>query len=306
MKYLARRLFQAALVLIGASILSFIILRLIPGDPALLMLRENASAEEIAVTRMAMGLDKPILIQYFEFMKNMARFDFGVSLRRGMPVTRLIFEHLYATVTLGITALALALFISIPLGVFAAVKRNTTFDYFVSVITLTGQSVPSFWLGLMFILIFSVNLKILPTSGFGNARHLILPAVTLAIYHLALNTRLMRSSVLDVIQEDYVRTAKAKGLSESKILFKHVFRNAIIPNITMIGLDLGHLLGGAIITESLFSWPGVGFLTVQAILFRDYPVVQGLVFMSAIFFVVINLVVDILIAIIDPRIDLYS
>ncbi len=304
--FLRRRMIQAVIVLIGASMLAFIVLRLIPGDPALLMLRENASQEEIDATRAAMGLDRPVVVQYIDFMKKMAVGDFGVSLRRGVPVSRLIREHLPATVLLAFSALGIALVISIPLGLVAGIRHNSAFDYATSVVTLLGQSMPSFWLGMMLILVFSVNLRLLPTSGTGSLKHLILPSVTLAVYHLALTTRLMRSSVLEVAREDYVRTARAKGLGESKVLYNHIFRNAVIPTITMVGLDLGNLLGGAIITESLFSWPGIGFLTVQAITFRDYPVVQGLVFLSAVTFVVINLLVDILLSLVDPRIDITS
>ncbi len=304
--FLVRRLIQGLIVLLGASVICFIVLRLVPGDPALLMLPENATPAQIEAARQAMGIDRPIWQQYLTFMRQMFTGDFGVSLRRGIPVVRLIGEHLPATAVLAFSATALAVTIAIPLGLLAGVRHNSLFDYVTSVVVLLGQSVPSFWFGMILILLLAVVLKILPTSGFGTWRHLVLPSLTLAAYQLALTARLMRSSTLDVLREDYVRTARAKGLSEAVVLFKHVFRNAVIPTITVIGLDVGQLLGGAIVTETLFSWPGLGFLTVQSVVFRDYPVVQGLVFLSAVVFVIINLAIDIVYALIDPRITVES
>ncbi len=301
-RFLLRRTLQALIVLAGASIISFVILRMIPGDPAVLMLPESATPQEVQALRSSMGLDRPVWVQYGTYMKQMVVGNFGVSLSRGVPVGKLLVQHLPNTALLAVTAEVIALVISVPLGLMAGARQNSLFDYTTSVITLLGQSVPTFWLGMMLILVFAVILHVVPTSGFGTWKHLILPSVTLAVYNLALTARLMRSSTLDAYNNDYVRTARAKGLSESTVLFKHVFRNAVIPTITMVGLDFGSLLGGAIITETLFSWPGLGFLTVQSIFFRDYPVVQGLVFLSAVTFVVINLIVDVLYAVVDPRI----
>ncbi|MED4018525.1 ABC transporter permease [Sutcliffiella cohnii] len=301
-KFILKRLLQAVIVLIGASAIAFILLRVIPGDPALLMLPENATPAEREAMRESMGLNLPIWLQYLHYVKQMLLFDFGDSLSRGLPSMQLIFNHLPATGILVFWAMILAIGIAIPLGMLAAVKKNSLSDYAVSVLALLGQSVPSYWLGMMLILLLSVQMKILPTSGYGSWSHIILPAFTLAVYQLALIARLMRSSTLDVLTNDYVRTARAKGLPERIVIFKHVFKNALIPTVTMIGLQTGQLLGGAIITEYIFSWPGIGFLTVQSISVRDYPMIQSLVIISALVFVVINLLVDILYAIIDRRI----
>lgn len=293
---------QAVIVLIGASAIAFVLLRIIPGDPASLMLSENATEEEIQQMRKQMGLNLPIWEQYINYIKDIVVLDFGNSINRGLPSMQLILEHLPATALLVFWAMVIAIVIAIPLGMYAAVKKNSLSDYIVSVLALIGQSVPSYWLGMMLILFIAVNLNLLPTSGYGSWSHIIMPAFTLAIYQLALIARLMRSSTLEVLNHDYIRTARAKGLPEIVVIFKHVFKNALIPTITMIGLQTGQLLGGAIITEFIFSWPGIGFLTVQSIQAQDYPMIQSLVIISAIVFVVINLLVDIAYAVIDRRI----
>lgn len=293
---------QAVIVLIGASAIAFVLLRIIPGDPASLMLSENATEEEIQQMREQMGLNLPIWEQYINYIKDIVVLDFGNSINRGLPSMQLILEHLPATALLVFWAMVIAIVIAIPLGMYAAVKKNSLSDYIVSVLALIGQSVPSYWLGMMLILFIAVNLNLLPTSGYGSWSHIIMPAFTLAIYQLALIARLMRSSTLEVLNHDYIRTARAKGLPEIVVIFKHVFKNALIPTITMIGLQTGQLLGGAIITEFIFSWPGIGFLTVQSIQAQDYPMIQSLVIISAIVFVVINLLVDIAYAVIDRRI----
>lgn len=293
---------QAVIVLIGASAIAFVLLRIIPGDPASLMLLENATEEEIQQMREQMGLNLPIWEQYINYIKDIVVLDFGNSINRGLPSMQLILEHLPATALLVFWAMVIAIVIAIPLGMYAAVKKNSLSDYIVSVLALIGQSVPSYWLGMMLILFIAVNLNLLPTSGYGSWSHIIMPAFTLAIYQLALIARLMRSSTLEVLNHDYIRTARAKGLPEIVVIFKHVFKNALIPTITMIGLQTGQLLGGAIITEFIFSWPGIGFLTVQSIQAQDYPMIQSLVIISAIVFVVINLLVDIAYAVIDRRI----
>ena len=301
-KFIVKRLMQSVIVLVGASAIAFILLRIIPGDPAMLMLSENATEEEINQMREQMGLNLPIWKQYIDYVKQMIVFDFGNSISRGLPSMQLILNHLPATLLLVFWAMVIAIIIAIPLGMFAAVKKNSFSDYVVSILALLGQSVPSYWLGMMLILFLAVNLGILPTSGYGSWSNMILPAFTLAIYQLALIARLMRSSTLDVLNLDYVRTARAKGIPEFVVIFKHVFKNALIPTITMIGLQTGQLLGGAIITEFIFSWPGLGFLTVQSIQAQDYPMIQSLVIVSAVVFVVINLLVDIFYAIVDRRI----
>ncbi|PLR81245.1 ABC transporter permease [Bacillus canaveralius] len=301
-RFLLNRFFQAMIVLVGASGIAFFILRVIPGDPATLMLPENATEEEVNQMRESMGLNLPLWTQYIVYFKQMLVLDFGDSLNRGLPSMQLIVDHLPATAILVFWAMVIAIVIAIPLGMLAAVKKNSLSDYAVSILAMLGQSVPSYWLGMMLILLVAVRWDLLPTSGFGSWSHLVLPAFTLAVYQLALIARLMRSSMLDVMHNDYVRTARAKGLPERIVLFKHVFKNALIPTITMIGLQTGQLLGGAIITEYIFSWPGLGFLTVQSIQFRDYPMIQSLVIISALVFVIINLIVDILYAVIDRRI----
>ncbi|GFZ84640.1 glutathione ABC transporter permease [Compostibacillus humi] len=267
-----------------------------------MMLSENATEEEIQQMREQMGLNLPIWEQYINYIKDIVVLDFGNSINRGLPSMQLILEHLPATALLVFWAMVIAIVIAIPLGMYAAVKKNSLSDYIVSVLALIGQSVPSYWLGMMLILFIAVNLNLLPTSGYGSWSHIIMPAFTLAIYQLALIARLMRSSTLEVLNHDYIRTARAKGLPEIVVIFKHVFKNALIPTITMIGLQTGQLLGGAIITEFIFSWPGIGFLTVQSIQAQDYPMIQSLVIISAIVFVVINLLVDIAYAVIDRRI----
>ncbi|MBO1003175.1 ABC transporter permease [Pseudogracilibacillus auburnensis] len=301
-KFIVKRLLQSVIVLVGASAIAFILLRIIPGDPVMLMLSENATDEEINQMREQMGLNLPIWQQYIDYVKQMIVFDFGHSISRGLPSMQLILNHLPATLLLVFWAMVIAIVIAIPLGMFAAVKKNSFSDYIVSILALLGQSVPSYWLGMMLILLLAVHFGILPTSGYGHWSHIILPAFTLAIYQLALIARLMRSSTLDVLNLDYVRTARAKGLPEIVVIFKHVFKNALIPTITMIGLQTGQLLGGAIITEFIFSWPGLGFLTVQSIQAQDYPMIQSLVIVSAIVFIVINLLVDIIYAVVDRRI----
>jgi ABC-type dipeptide/oligopeptide/nickel transport system permease component len=301
-RFILRRLFQSLIVLIGASAIAFFILRVVPGDPASLMLPENATKEELHQMREAMGLNLPIWTQYIVYFKQMIVMDFGNSLNRGVPSMQLIMENLPATAILVFWAMVIAIVIAIPLGILAAVKKNSFSDYAVSILAMLGQSVPSYWLGMMLILLVAVKWHLLPTTGYGNWYNLILPAFTLSVYQLALIARLMRSSMLDVLPNDYVRTARAKGLPETIVIFKHVFKNALIPTLTMIALQTGQLLGGAIITEYIFSWPGLGFLTIQSIQFRDYPMIQSLVIVSALVFVIINFIVDILYAVIDRRI----
>ncbi|GGA91241.1 ABC transporter permease [Ornithinibacillus halotolerans] len=301
-RFIVRRVLQAFIVLIGASAIAFVLLRIIPGDPASMMLSENATEAEIEQMREEMGLNEPIILQYLEYIKQMLTFDFGDSISRGLPSMELILSHLPATMYLVFWAMIIAIVIGIPLGLIAASRKNTFIDSVVSVLALLGQSVPSYWLGMMLILFIAVQLNLLPTSGYGTGAHVILPAFTLAVYQLALIARLMRSSTLDVLSNDYIRTAHAKGLPGRIVMFKHVLKNSLIPTITMIGLQTGQLLGGAIITEFIFSWPGLGFLTVQSIQFRDYPMIQSLIIIAAIVFVLINLIIDILYVIIDRRI----
>ena len=296
-----RRVWQAVLVLFGVSVVVFMILHL-TGDPAALLLPPDATAEDVARFRKAMGFDDPWIVQYGRFLKGALQGNFGESLRHGEPAMPLVLERLPATFQLAGAGLLLALCLAIPAGIVSAVKRNTVVDYVSTVVALLGQAMPTFWLGIMLILVFSVRLNWLPSSGRGDLQHLILPAVTLGLFTTARITRLTRSGMLEVLGQDYIRTARAKGVSERPVVWKHALKNASIPIVTIIGIELGTLLGGSVITETIFAWPGVGRLSVQAIFNRDYPVVQAAVFILASTFVILNFVVDLAYTWLDPRI----
>lgn len=318
-RYLARRLWQSLLVLFGISIIIFIILHL-TGDPAVLLMPPDATKEDIDNFRKLMGFNDPLFLrwppwqyveppwrfvadtQYGRFFLGMVRGDFGMSFRHQQPALGLVLERMPATIRLTLTAMAIAVSVAIPVGILSAVRRNSMLDHGGMLLALLGQSMPVYWLGIMFILLFAVKLNLLPAFGAGSWKHLILPAVTLGAFSMARIARLTRSGMLEVLGQEYVRTARAKGLSEFWVIIKHGLKNAAIPIITVIGLDLGTLLGGAVITETIFAWPGVGRLAVQAISYRDYPVVQAAVFTLATVFIVINFLVDILYAWVDPRV----
>jgi peptide/nickel transport system permease protein len=300
---LARRLLQSLVVLLGVSFVVFFILHL-TGDPALVLLPPETSPEDVRRFREAMGFNDPFLVQYWHFLSGAVRGDFGQSVRHGEPAFGLVVERLPATFELAGAGLALALVLAIPAGIVSAVRRNTVLDYVSTVIALLGQSMPTFWLGIMLILLFSVQLQLLPSSGRGTLEHLVLPAVTLGLFTTARITRLTRSGMLEVLNQDYIRTARAKGVSNPPIVWKHALKNAAIPIVTIVGIELGTLLGGSVITETIFAWPGVGRLSVQAIYNRDYPVVQAAVFLLATTFVVVNLLVDLVYTYLDPRIRL--
>ncbi len=299
--YLLRRLAQSLIVLLGISAVVFVILHL-TGDPTLLMLPPDATAEEIARFRRAMGFDDPLYVQYWRFLKGAVQGNFGNSLRHDEPALALVWQRMPATIELTAVALGVALALAIPAGIVSAAFRNTAIDYVSTVVALVGQAMPTFWLGIMLILIFSVGLQLLPSSGRGGVANLILPALTLGFFTTARIMRLTRSGMLEVLGQDYVRTARAKGVGEPRVVWKHALKNAAIPVVTIVGLELGTLLGGAVITETIFAWPGVGRLSVQAIYNRDYPVVQAAVFLLASIFVLVNLIVDILYTYLDPRI----
>jgi peptide/nickel transport system permease protein len=301
--YLLRRLAQSVLVLLGVSFVVFFILYL-TGDPALVLLPPDATAEDVREFRARMGFNDPFIVQYGRFLGGALRGDFGQSVRHGEPAFGLVLERLPATFELSGAALLVALLLAIPAGVVSAVRRNTATDYVATVVALLGQSMPTFWLGIMLILIFSVQFNVLPSSGRGGLEHLVLPAVTLGLFTTARITRLTRSGMLEVLNQDYIRTARAKGVSGQPVVWKHAFKNAAIPIVTIVGIELGTLLGGSVITETIFAWPGVGRLSVQAIYNRDYPVVQAAVFLLASTFVLVNLVVDLLYTYLDPRIRL--
>jgi peptide/nickel transport system permease protein len=301
--FLLRRLWQSLVVLLGVSFVVFLILHL-TGDPALVLLSPEATAEDVRRFREAMGFNDPFLVQYWRFLTGALRGDFGQSVRHGEPAFGLVVERLPATFELAGAALLLALVLSIPVGIVSAVHRNTVLDYVSTVVALLGQSMPTFWLGIMLILLLSVQLQWLPSSGRGGWEHLILPAVTLGLFTTARITRLTRSGMLEVLNQDYIRTARAKGVSNPPVVWKHALKNAAIPIVTIVGIELGTLLGGSVITETIFAWPGVGRLSVQAINNRDYPVVQASVFLLATTFVVVNLLVDVVYTYLDPRIRL--
>ena len=301
--FLLRRLWQSLVVLLGVSFVVFLILHL-TGDPALVLLSPEATAEDVRRFRDAMGFNDPFIVQYWRFLTGALHGDFGQSVRHGEPAFGLVLERLPATFELAGAALLLALVLSIPAGIVSAVRRNTVVDYVSTVIALLGQSMPTFWLGIMLILLLSVQLQWLPSSGRGGWEHLVLPAVTLGLFTTARITRLTRSGMLEVLNQDYIRTARAKGVSNPPVVWKHALKNAAIPIVTIVGIELGTLLGGSIITETIFAWPGVGRLSVQAIYNRDYPIVQASVFLLATTFVVVNLLVDVVYTYLDPRIRL--
>ncbi|MBI1958822.1 MAG: ABC transporter permease [Candidatus Rokubacteria bacterium] len=300
--YLAWRSLHSLLLLWLVTVVVFGLLHLTPGDPASLMLGEQATPEQIRDLRHALGLDEPLVTQYAWFLAHAVRGDFGASIRAQRPALEVVLERLPATLLLTAGAFIFALCVGLPIGVISAVKRLSLWDHGSMALALMGQSMPVFWLGLMLIVVFSVHLRWLPVSGAGGPEHLVLPAVTLGTFLIGLIIRLTRSSMLDVLGQDYVRTARAKGLAERAVIVRHALRNALIPVVTLLGLQLGMLLGGAVITETVFAWPGVGMVTVTAIYQHDYPVVQCAVFISAVLVVSINWAVDVLYHVLDPRI----
>jgi len=300
--YVVRRLWQSALTLVGVSVLVFVILRVVPGDPAKMLLPEGAPQSAIEELNRQLGLQEPLYVQYGLFVQSVFRGDFGQSFQYRAPALQVVTERLMATVQLALAAMLITVGVGVSLGIVAAVRRGTGYDYASTVLAVLGQSLPNFWLGIMLILLFGVALRWLPTSGFESWRHLILPAVTLAAFPMALVARLTRSSMLEILGRDFIRTGRAKGLAERAVILRHALRNAAVPLLTVLGLQIGTLLGGAVITESVFAWPGMGKLIVDAIFFRDFPVVQTVLILSATVFVAINLIVDLLYTVIDPRI----
>lgn len=300
--YLLQRLAYSVFVLWGALTVIFVAVRVVPGDPAQMMIGTYASAEEVAQLRQRLGLDEPLLVQYGRYLVKAVKLDFGDSLRLGQPAIAAVAQRVPATALLALTAMALALIVSLPLGIIAALYRHSLLDRAVSVLSLIGQSVPNFWLGIMFILIFARWLQWLPSGGIGDWRHLILPSLSLALLLIGILTRLVRSGLLEVLGEDFVRTAYGKGLAPRVVVVRHALPNALIPVVTVAGLQLGHLLAGAVITETVFAWPGVGRLLVDAISNRDYPVVQVAVLFITAGFILVNLLVDLSYAYLDPRI----
>lgn len=332
-KYIAKRLLSLLPVLLGITLLVFCFLHLIPGDPAIVLLGERATPEQIEALRQQLGLNQPLPLQYLVFLANLARFNFGTSIISGIPIADEIGDRWPATFELSVAAMLVALILGIPAGVFAAVRKNSWLDNLMMSGSLIGVSLPVYWLGLLLIYLFAVNLQWLPPSGrlsvdagftfqpitgfyvldallqvniavlLDVLAHLILPALTLGTIPLAILARITRSAMLEVLSQDYIRTARSKGLPEYLVIFQHALKNAFLPVSTTIGLQFGSLLGGAILTETIFSWPGIGSWIYEGILARDYPVVQGGVVFVSIAFVLINLLVDVFYVFLDPRIQ---
>jgi peptide/nickel transport system permease protein len=302
LSFLARRLVLTLVVLLGVATLVFSLIHLVPGDPAQAMLGEGAAPEDIAQLRARLGLDRPLIEQYAAYMRGLAQGDLGVSLRTQQPVTQQIAERVPATAELAGAAMLVAVALALPLGVIAAVWRGTWVDQSAMALALAGISVPGFWLGPLLALVFAVELGWLPVSGRGTAAHLVLPAVTLGAALAAILARMTRASVLEELREQYVVAARARGASRARAVLVHALRNSLIPVVTILGLQLGAVLTGSIITETIFSWPGVGRLLIQSINFRDYPMVQGCILLIAVTYVAVNLLTDLAYGLADPRI----
>jgi peptide/nickel transport system permease protein len=301
LKFLLKRLLEIIPVLL---IISFIVFTLVfvAGDPVALMLPEDASQEDIENLREALGLNEPFIVQYGTYMLNLVQGDFGDSFRYNTAALPLVLERLPATLELAFASLLIAVMIAIPFGIWSATKRNTVFDLFITGTSVVAKAMPNFWLGIMLILLFSVTLGMLPVSGYGTWQHLILPAITLGTGIGAEMTRLVRSSMVEILNQDYVRTAKSKGIHKFLVVYKHAFRNSLLPVVTITALQVSTLVGGALITETVFSWPGLGQLLIQAVNTRDMAIVQASVFVIAILVIITNLFADILYRVLDPRI----
>lgn len=302
-RFLAARLLQTIIVLLAVAAI-VVLLRSASGDPAAMLLPPDATPADIAGLNAQLGFDQPLWIQFWRFVVQIVHGQFGFSWRLQEPVIDLLFERVPATALLAVSALAVSLVIAVPLGVLSATRRDTPFDSLTMIVALIGQSIPVYWLGLMLILVFAVGLRLVPTSGADTWSSLILPAVSLGLGLSGRNARLVRSSMLEQLGEEYARSARARGLSEWAVIGKHVLKNALLPIVTVVGLELGGLLGGAVITETVFEWPGMGLLAYQALAGRDYPVVQAAILVGALVFVVVNLLVDLVYMLLDPRIAL--
>jgi ABC-type dipeptide/oligopeptide/nickel transport system permease component len=302
LRYLLRRLLLTIPVLLGVATLVFALIHLVPGDPAQSMLGEGASPQEVTALRHSLGLDRPLLSQYAAFLSGVARGDLGTSFRYGTPVAREIGARLYRTAQLAVAAMAVAICIAIPLGILAAVFRGTAVDYAAMTFALAGISMPNFWLGPLLAILFAVKLGWLPVAGTGSVGHLVLPAITLGAALAAILARMTRASLLEELRELYLTAARARGLSRTRAILVHAFRNSLIPIVTIVGLQFGAVLTGTIITETIFAWPGVGRLLIQSINFRDYPLVQGCILFISFTYVLVNLLTDLTYGFLDPRI----
>jgi peptide/nickel transport system permease protein len=312
--FLTRRLLLMIPVALLVSFVTFMIIHLIPGDPAQVLLGESATPQTVAALRHQLGLDKPLMVQYFLWLGQAFHGNLGQSLQLSQPVMQAILQRLPVTAELGLVALIISVGLAIPLGVLAAGRRNTPLDWLINMLSLIGTAIPNFVLGLLLMLFLAVIVRAFPPGGYvpftedplGNLRDLFLPAITLATGAVAGNMRQVRASMIEVLGQDYIRTARAKGLGRGRIYFVHALRNALLPLLTIVGLQAGAIIGGAVIIETIFLWPGVGMLAVQSILSKDYPVVQGIVLLSALSYMIVNLLVDVGYGLLDPRISLSS
>ncbi|MCD5324172.1 MULTISPECIES: nickel ABC transporter permease [Pontibacillus] len=302
--FIIRRLMQMIPVVLGVILVVFLIMQMVPGDPAVLLAGESASKEQVAQLREQLGLNKPLLIQYVDYVKDVATGDLGTSVRSGRPVAEEIFTRLPVTVELAFWSILVTTVLGLIAGIISATKQYSISDVSIMVVALLGVSLPNFWLGLMLILAFAVNFQIFPVSGWGSFMHVVLPAITLGTAGAAIVARMTRSSMLEVISQDYIRTAKAKGVKETYIVYKHALKNALIPVITVVGLQFGALLGGTVLTETVFAINGLGRLIIDAIRMRDLPVVQGSILVVSIIFVIVNMFVDIAYRLLNKRVDL--
>jgi len=302
LQYVVKRLLSTIPVLLGISLLLFFMLRMLPGDPAQVMAGQMASPEDIKLIHHQLGLDRPIIVQYGLFLSRLVRFDLGRSARTQNPVIEEVWARLPNTVVLAVAAITLACLFGIPAGIISATRPYTWIDYLFTSMALFGISMPVFWLGLMLVVIFSVILHWLPAGGTGSWKHIVLPSFTLAAFVVAFITRMTRASMIEALSQDYTTTARSKGLKEGVVIVKHALKNALIPIITVVGLQFGLLLGGAVLTETVFAWPGLGRLIVDSILARDYPVIQGTILIFGLLYIMVNLVVDLMYAYVDPRI----
>ncbi|WP_099159616.1 ABC transporter permease [Virgibacillus ndiopensis] len=301
-KYLIRRLLQIIPVIFIITFVVFVLVYM-AGDPVALMLPEDASEADREALRAALGLNDPFIVQYFRFLLDLGQGNFGTSFRYNQDALPLVLERLPATFELAVASMVVAIMMSIPLGIYSARKRNSFVDLFITGGSVLGKAMPNFWLGIILILLFAVNIQFFPVSGRGSLLHLVLPAITLGTGVAAEMTRLIRSSMLEILGQDYMRTAKSKGVNNGRLIYKHAFRNSLIPVVTIMGLQVSQLVSGALITESVFAWPGLGQLLVQAVNGRDMAVVQASVFVIAILVIVINLLTDIVYRLLDPRIN---
>jgi ABC-type dipeptide/oligopeptide/nickel transport system permease component len=301
LRYVLRNLLQLILVVLAVGTTVFLLVFL-SGDPVMLMVPMNATREEIEALREALGLNQPLWVQYGRYMIRAVQGDFGLSIKAGQPAVNLVLERIPATLELGIAGMVLATAVGMSVGIVSALRRDSWIDAFGRLLALGSQAMPIFWLGLILIIIFSVKLRLLPPFGRGGIPELIMPAVTMATYNIPLILRLTRSTLFEVLHQDYVRTARAKGLPELRVVLVHVLRNAAIPLVTVIGMNFGRILGGAIVTETVFAWPGVGLLSIEAVFTADYPVIMASTIILVVSVVVVNFLTDLLYGVLDPRI----